>query len=81
MPIWIDRAVAAGAGDRRRAFLVAVIFALPSHKVALVRDGAPLGIAGLIGEACPHVSHEGSGKDCEEERQCCNEGFHVQQLR
>jgi hypothetical protein len=80
MPIRIDRAVAAAAGDGGRAVITAVIFAVPSHNVAFVRDGAPLRVAGLIGEACPHVGHEGAGNGCEEERQLRNEDFHAHRL-
>jgi hypothetical protein len=53
---WIYRAEAASAGNGRGAFLAGVIFTIPLHGIrVLVRDGAPSGVAGLIGMARAHV--------------------------
>lgn len=64
-PIRIDRAIAATAGDGYRAVVIAIVFAVPTHNVASVDDGAPSRIASLIGEAWPHVDAQnpGGGRD------------------
>jgi hypothetical protein len=69
VPQWIYRAEAASAGNGRGAFLAGVIFTIPLHGVrTLVRDGAPSGVAGLIGMARAHEKaqrkHESREGEC-----------------
>jgi hypothetical protein len=67
-PQWIYRAEAASAGNGRGAFPAGIVFTIPLHGIrTLVGDGAPLGVAGLIGMARARVkaqrNHEGRERD------------------
>ena len=68
-PQWIYRAEAATAGNGGGAFAAGVVFTIPLHAIsALVRDGAPLGVAGLIGMARALVKAQ--RKQQNREREC-----------
>jgi len=68
-PQWIYRAEAARAGNGRGALLAGIIFTIPLHAIrTLVRDGAPSGVAGLIGMARAHEkaqrNHQRREREC-----------------
>jgi hypothetical protein len=80
-PQWIYRAEAASAGNGSGAFPAGIVFTIPLHGIrTLVGDGAPSGVAGLIGMARAHVraqrNHQGREREC----QLWNEEFHALQF-
>ena len=65
--------VAASACNSRRALVTGVIFTFPLYAVrALVRDGAPFRVAGLIGMArlCVHAQNCSYDSEGKRERRC-----------